>query len=260
LKRLKKLKSEDIILRKRIFEVIEVSKGGDSLSNLYDYAMIVVIVISLVPLMFKEATPTLIALDLLTAAVFVVDYILRLITADLKFGKKSVWSFLRYPFSPHAVIDILSIMPSFILLNGGFRLLRISRMMRAFRVFRALKSLRYSKSMNVLLFVLKKQRSALMAVATLAVGYILLAALVIFNIEPESFDNFFNAVYWATVSLTTMGYGDIYPITATGQIVTIFSALIGVAIVALPAGIITAGYIEALRNEAKHENQTEETD
>ena len=87
-----------------------------------------------------------------------------------------------------------------------------------------------------------------MVVSWLAVGYVLTAALLIFNLEPQTFDTFFEAVYWAVVSLTTMGYGDIYPVTTVGRIITILSAFVGVAIVALPAGIITAGYMEELKN------------
>ena len=81
----------------------------------------------------------------------------------------------------------------------------------------------------------------------LSFGYVLISALIIFNVEPGTFDNFFEAVYWATVSLTTMGYGDIYPVTTIGRIVTMISSFVGIAIVALPAGIITAGYMDQIR-------------
>ena len=77
----------------------------------------------------------------------------------------------------------------------------------------------------------------------------MVSALVVFNVEPDSFSNFFDAVYWATVSLTTVGYGDIYPVTTIGRIITMLSSIFGIAIVALPAGIITAGYMNELRKE-----------
>jgi voltage-gated potassium channel len=111
----------------------------------------------------------------------------------------------------------------------------------------------------VILNVLKKEKSALTAVATLAVGYILISALIIFNIEPDSFKNFFDAVYWATVSLTTVGYGDIYPITDAGRVITMISSLFGIAIVALPAGIITGGYLQEIKysnTDKENENGT----
>ena len=89
---------------------------------------------------------------------------------------------------------------------------------------------------------------------TLAIAYILISALIVFNVEPDSFTDYFDAIYWATVSLTTMGYGDIYPITPIGRLVTMLSSLIGIAIVALPAGIITAGYIREIDNQ--HQKET----
>ena len=94
--------------------------------------------------------------------------------------------------------------------------------------------------------VMKNSKDSLTAVLTLAVGYIVIAALIIFNVEPDSFGSFFDAVYWATVSLTTVGYGDIYPVSVAGRVVTMISSVFGVAIVALPAGIITAGYMKVI--------------
>ena len=105
--------------------------------------------------------------------------------------------------------------------------------------------------MKIILGVLDKSKDALGAVCTLAVVYVLVSALVILNIEPDSFANFFEAVYWATVSLTTMGYGDIYPVSAVGRAFTMASAVFGIAIIALPAGIITAGYRDALQEERR---------
>ena len=85
--------------------------------------------------------------------------------------------------------------------------------------------------------------------SVLTAVYVPVSALVIYNIEPDSFVTFFDAVYWATVSLTTMGYGDIYPVTAAGRVVTMISSVFGIAIVALPAGIITAGYMNTLNDQ-----------
>ena len=84
----------------------------------------------------------------------------------------------------------------------------------------------------------------------MAFAYVLVSALIVFNVEPDSFNNYFDAVYWATVSLTTMGYGDIYPVTTAGRIVTMISSFMGIAIVALPAGIITSGMMDEI-NSAK---------
>lgn len=78
----------------------------------------------------------------------------------------------------------------------------------------------------------------------MAVAYIFISAIVIYNVEPDSFNTFFDAFYWATISLTTVGYGDIYPVTPIGRCVTMISSLIGIAIIALPSSVITAEYLE----------------
>ena len=111
------------------------------------------------------------------------------------------------------------------------------------------KAFRYSKSIVIIVRVIRNSREALMAVCTLALGYIIVSALIVFNVEGDSFETFFDAIYWATVSLTTVGYGDIYPVTTAGRIITMISSIFGIAIVALPAGIITAGYMEALQDD-----------
>ena len=237
-------------MRKRIFEIIEIAKDDDRLSRIYDWFMIVLIIISIIPLTMKEPAAVWQLIDKICVAVFIIDYILRLITADYKYGSSSVVSFLRYPFSPMAIIDLVSILPSFVLINKGFRLLRLLRMARALRVFRVFRALRYSKSFEIIISVIRRSKDSLIAVCVLAIAYILVSALVIFNVEPESFNNFFEAIYWATVSLTTVGYGDIYPVTSVGRIITMVSSVFGIAVVALPAGIITAGYMKELDDRA----------
>jgi len=114
--------------------------------------------------------------------------------------------------------------------------------------------MRYSKSFGIIKNVLHNSKDSLVAVCILAAGYILISALIIFNVEPESFGTFFDAIYWATVSLTTVGYGDIYPVTTIGRVITMISSIFGIAIVALPAGIITAGYMSELQNENDKKN------
>ena len=241
-------------MRKRIFEIIEVSKDNDKVSMAYDLLMMFAIVISIVPLAFKETNALFHYIDIVTAILFIIDYLLRLITADYKIGKSGVTSFIRYPFTIWAIIDLISILPALTILSSGFKLLRLFRIFRTFRVFRVFKALRYSKSMVIIINVMKNSKEALLAVCTLAIGYILISALIIFNIEGDSFETFFDAIYWATVSLTTVGYGDIYPVTTAGRVITMISSVFGIAIVALPAGIITAGYMDAL-NEEKENNE-----
>ena len=235
-------------MRRRIYEIIEVSKDGDKLSAAYDVMMLIVIFVSLFPLAFKQSNAVFDVIEIISVIIFIIDYILRLITADYKFDDHSAISFVKYPFSFMAIIDLVSILPS---LGAGlpvFRVLRVFRMLRAMRVFRVLKAVRYSKSMAIIVDVLKESRSALAAVGTLASVYIVISALIIFNVEPDTFNTFFDALYWATVSLTTVGYGDIYPVSNVGKMISMVSSVFGIAIVALPSGIITAGYMNKLED------------
>lgn len=246
-------------LRKRIYEVIEASNGEDLASSIYDWFMIAIIVLSLLPLTFKETTTLLGIMDQVTVVVFIADYALRLLTADFKLGKGSA-SFFMYPFTFMAIIDLLCILPSFTALSGGIKVLKLLRLFRALRVFRAAKMLRYSKSFIMIADIIEEQGRPLIAVCILAVAYIVISALIVFNVEPDSFNTFFDAVYWAAISLTTVGYGDIYPVTVAGRIITIISSLIGLAVVALPSGIITAGYMEKIRDAAQKKEEPERTE
>ena len=146
-----------------------------------------------------------------------------------------------------AIIDLLSILPSINMINKGFKVLKTIRLIRTFRVLRIFKSFRYSKNIQIILQVEKNSKKALIAVLYLAIGYIFVCALIIFNVEPDSFNTFFDAI---TISLTTVGYGDIYPITTLGRIITMVSSFMGIAIVALPAGIITAGYMNQIKSDS----------
>ena len=195
-------------LRRKIYEVIEVADKDDRDSLIYDRFMLVCIAASIVPLCFKETNALFVWLDRATVTVFIVDYLLRWWTADLKYEKSGKWAFLRYPFSFFGIVDLLSILPSLTMLSSGFK-----------------------------------------AVCVLAGGYIALSALIMFQVEPDSFDTFFDAIYWAVVTLTTVGYGDIYPTSEIGRIVSMMSSFMGIAIVALPTGIITAGYMRELSRE-----------
>ena len=236
-------------MRKRIFKIIEKSESGDKLSSVYDVVMMIMIVLSLLPLAFKEEHRIFHMMDKMTVTVFIVDYLLRWMTSDYKYDKKKWTVFVKYPFSMMAIVDLISILPSLTIVNNGFKVLRVVRMIRTLKVFRIFKAVRYSKSFEIIGNVIKNSKSSLIAVCILAVGYIVISALVIFNVEPESFYNFFDAIYWATVSLTTVGYGDIYPVTTMGRVITMISSIFGIAIVALPAGIITAGYMNEIQKE-----------
>jgi voltage-gated potassium channel len=212
--------------------------------------MIAAIGVSLVPLLFKEYAPIFEMIDIVTVTIFIFDYVLRFITADIKLGKGGR-SFALYPVTPFAIIDLITILPGLGIMNGTFKLLRLMRVIRALRVFKAL---RYSKNFRIITTVVRKQGRLLVSLVVFALGYIFVSALIMFNVEPDRFNNFFGAVWWSVSMLTTVGYGDIYPETIGGKFVSMVSSLIGIALIALPSGIITAGFMESLREDKSNDS------
>ncbi len=248
-----KVKGEgkELLVREKIYQLVHVGQGESGAAKAYDVVMVASIVASIVPLCFKGYAPVFFVPDVIATALFIVDYALRWATADFKLGRG--WkSFLVYPFTPMAVIDLLSILPFFLPLNQSFRALRLLRLARAFR---AIRYVRESRSFRVIGNVLNREKNLLASVGALAVGYIFACALVMFNVEPDTFESFFEALYWACISLATVGYGDICPVTDAGRAVAMVSSLVGVALIALPSGIITGGYIDEMRRESERSAQ-----
>ena len=216
--------------RKQIFEIIEKDDGSNVWSHLYDVFMFVIIILSVVPLMFWDYHPVFIYIEIFTTTIFIIDYILRWVTADYKIGK-GTHSFVSYPYSFWAIIDLLSILPSFQILGSNFKILRTLRMLK---ILRLLKVLRYSEQVFLFVKVLKKEQKVLSAVLLFAAAYIFVTALVMFNFEPR-----------------------INPNTGNETFRTFFDAVI-----ALPSGIITASYLDELRNikEGKSSEVEKESD
>lgn len=238
-------------MRERIYTIISDERGTDDhAAHLYDWFMMACIVLSLLPLCFKELTHELLMLEWATTAVFIVDYLLRWWCADLILQDRAYdypdLAFLMYPCTPLALVDLVSILPTFLHVS---QVLRLSRLVRLMRVTRALKLVHHSRSVQLVLRVLQRESSALLAVLVLAVGYVFISALLIFNVEPQTFHTFFDALYWAVISLSTIGYGDLYATSVAGRAISMVSAMMGIAVIALPSGIITAGFVEELRGE-----------
>lgn len=240
-------------MRKRLFEIIEQGRENDWVSYFYDALMLIAITASIIPLMFVTDCKAFSIIEQVTVVIFIVDYVLRWITADYRVGKQR-WSFLLYPFTGWAIIDILSILPGLHVLGQGFKIFRVARLLKVLRLF---KFIRYSDNIRVLGKVIRKEKQILLTVLWIAIFYVFLTALIMFNAEPHinpatgatTFENFFDALYWATVTLTTVGYGDMIPVTDIGRFVSMLSSLFGVAIIALPSGVITAGYLDELRSK-----------
>lgn len=249
-------------LRQKIYEIVEprYNTNDGTVSRVYDWVMLVAIIIGIIPLMFREQTRLFYTFDIVSCGIFIIDYIMRWMTADYRI-KKGALSFLIYPFTIMAIIDLLSILPTFNFVKDAFKLTRVIRLAKIVRV---VKIIRYFEPLRVVMAVIKKQRVILCTVLSLAVVYVFITALIMFNAEeqinPDTgeylFPTFFDAFYWASCTLTTVGYGDIYPISATGRVISIISSVVGIAIIALPSGIITAGYMDEVKN--RKNNNTDE--
>lgn len=233
------------LLKKRIYEIIETGHEDDIASIIYDIMIVVSIIGGFTPLMIKQANTYTKALDLLIIFVFFIDYVLRVYTSDYKMGIKSYKAYIYYATTPMAIIDLLSIVPILSFIIPGNTV--IIDAFRLFKVMRILKVTRYSSTMVAVSNVIRRVKKELGAVLLFTLLYIYTSALIIFQVEPDSFESFFDAIYWATISITTIGYGDISPTTSLGRFVTMLSALVGVAIIALPTGIITAAYMDEIK-------------
>lgn len=140
----------------------------------------------------------------------------------------------------------MSFLPSLGVLGPGFRILRL---------FRLVKLVKYSKGFNTIVKAFKREGKTLLVVFFIALSYIIISAMFMFSYEPETFNNFFEALYWATTALTTVGYGDVAPVTDVGRLISMVSSLFGIAIIAMPAGIITASFVDEL-HEMKKKQKT----
>ncbi len=234
-----------------IDEIIEPHKEN-IWSQIYDWIMLIAIAIGVLPLMFRTHYQLFWYFDIASCLCYIIDYILRWTTCGVRSNRKHWATYVIYPFTPMAIIDLLSILPTINVLTPTFKIARVSRLLKILRV---VKVVRYFESLEIVLAVIKKQKKILYTVLSLALFYTFITAMIMFNAEedinPETgkylFDDFFDAFYWAVCTLTTVGYGDLYPISDTGRFISIISSIVGIAIIALPSGVITVGYLDELR-------------
>ncbi|MBP5649886.1 MAG: ion transporter [Bacteroidales bacterium] len=246
-----------MISRKWIGDLVEPRKEG-AFSTAYDFLMIVAIIMGTVPLLFRVQIKLFWYFDIISGAIYLVDYLLRWMTCDLRSDKPKWKAFLLYPFTPMAILDLLSILPTFNLLAPTYKL---TKAMRLLKIVRFTRIVHYIGPLDIFVSVIKKQWKLLMAVLLVAFFVILITAIIIFQSEKEIdpvtgeyiFKNFYDAFYWAAITLTTVGFGDLYPVSNLGKTLSIISSLFGIATIALPSSIITAGYMQELNRRVKTE-------
>jgi len=241
--------------RKRLNEIIEVATPEDKASRAYDLLNMLTIVINLIVSLtytFDTARekfgPLLIVLEGVTVAFFTVDYLLRLVTAKMRYKQLSeIKAALKYVLSFTGIIDLLSFLPyglPFFFPSGAiaFRMFRIVRIFRLFRINS------YYDSLNVITEVIASKGQQLVSSVFIIVVLMIAASLCMYSLEhdaqPHVFTNAFSGIWWAVSTLLTVGYGDIYPITDVGKLFSIVITFLGVGMVAIPTGIISAGFVD----------------
>ena len=238
-----------IMVRKKLFKIIE---KDTSYYEWYDILILICIWISIIPLTFKEQNKFTYAITIFTTIIFIIDYILRWITSDFRLTNKGIISFIRYPITFSALFDLIVILSCF---SEIFNEIYVLKIFSIFRIFRIAKTLRYSNKFEIIKNVINKNKKILEVVCGFTAGFIFISALIMFQFENQSFNNFFEAIYWSTTVLTTVGYGDICPKTEIGRLISIISSLVGIAFVALPTGIITSGFVEELNKEKENDKK-----
>jgi len=231
---------------KEIVEQADTKQG-----RIFDLTIQFLIIVSLIsfsietlPNLSKTMQSVLWYIELFTVSVFTIEYLLRLSVADRK---------LKFVFSFYGIIDLLAILPFYI--SSGIDL-RSIRALRLFRLFRSLKLFRYSKAIQrfTQAFLMMKEELAIFLMSTTFLLYFSAVGIYYFEnpAQPEQFKSIFHSLWWATATLTTVGYGDVYPVTTGGRIFTFFILIIGLGIVAVPAGLIASALTAAFEKEQQN--------
>ena len=241
--------------RRRISEIIEVGASDDPISRGYDVFSTLVLLVNLTVTflytfdsMELRCGPTLLFIESLTVAFFAVDYVLRLWTVRFVYPNISESrAILKYTTSFSGIVDVLSFLPYYlpIFWPAGAATFRMFRVVRIFRLFRINA---YYDSLNVITEVINSKRQQLMSSVFIIMVLMVASSMCMYSLEhpaqPEVFSNAFSGIWWSVSTLLTVGYGDIYPVTTMGKIAGICITFLGVGMVAIPTGIISAGFVD----------------
>ena len=248
-------KTEWPALRKRLFDMVSVGVINDPLNKGYDIVSTALLILNLVvsimltfDSMRMQYGDVLLLIEKITVAFFAVDYVLRFVTAKLLYRDLSEpRAILRYVFSMAGIIDLLSFLPYYLPVffpsgAAAFRMFRVARIFRLFRINA------YYDSLNVITEVLSSKKQQLLSSVFIISILMVASSLCMYSLEhdaqPDVFSNAFSGIWWSVSTLLTIGYGDIYPITTIGKIFSIIITFLGVGMVAIPTGIISAGFVE----------------
>ncbi len=243
-----------MVLRKRIYELLEVSKPGDTLSRYFDIFTICLIGSNVVALIFQsvdsiynKAPKMFVNFEYVSVTIFSLEYILRIWSCvENREYKNSISGRLRFSVTPLILIDLFAILPFYLPFTAlDLRFLRAIRLMR---ILRLAKLGRYSQSLRVLKSVLSQKKEQLVSAVFILLLLLVIASSMMYFIEsrvqPESFSSI-----PATMWLTTAGYGDSYPATILGKIISSITTILGIGMFALPTGILGAGFVEEIERK-----------
>ncbi len=249
-------------IRRRLYEVLERARDDDRLSAVVDIAIICVIGVNVVAIVIETlpwVTPAIShalgVLEVVSVMLFTVEYVLRLWTARYRRpGQGGLAGALRFAVSPAGLIDLLAIVPFYLPLIGYD--LRFVRVLRIARFLRLLKLGRYLRSVSLFGKVLRERRDELLITVMMTALLLLVASILMYYIEGEAqsdkFPNILSSLWWAVVTLTTIGYGDVVPVTGWGRLLSGMVAVMGIGLVAVPTGIVSSGFIEELAKRHKN--------
>lgn len=246
-------------LKKYLFDILDKGEQNGIVERIFDIFLLTLISLNVVATIIESSVknPTELAVlrgfEIFSIVFFTIEYLLRLWVSDLYRPEMPRWKArLRYAFTGMAIIDLLATLPFYIpfLIKVDLRALRI---LRLFRILRILKTNRYTDSINTIFRVVRKKSSELISAVMVVIVLMIIAAALMYNVEslaqPDVFTGMGDALWWAVSTLTTVGYGDIYPITVLGKLLASFIAVLGIGIVAIPTGIIVSGFTEAAQKK-----------
>lgn len=241
----------------RVFEIINKAETGDWASRAFDIVIMSLIALSIISIVLESFASlkdkyhyVFQTFEYVSVAVFTLEYALRIWTADILFPT-SKHPRLKYICSFMAIIDLLAILPFYLpFVSVDLRFLRMMRLLRLLRLLRVLKLGRYFEAFQVIMKVIKTSGPQLMMSVVICGFVMLFAAIIMYTVEnpvqPEQFPNVISSLWWAICTLTTVGYGDVYPITSIGRFLASIISLVGIGIIAIPTGIIAAGFNQVI--------------
>ena len=255
-------------MRKEIFSIIQPARQGNVWSRVFDYfitTLILLSVVSVYAVTFElplDVKRSMARFEDFVAIVFTIEYLLRIWTADMLYPNGGFFSSrVRYICSSMAIIDLVAILPFWLPMFIPASLLGV-RALRLVRVLRLLKLSRYFEAVASIGEVVRKKRRELMGSRFFVFLMMMVSSLVIYSVEhdaqPDVFRNAFSGLWWAVATLTTVGYGDIYPVTVLGRIFGAVIALLGIGMVAIPTGIISSGLMERISGDKSGQGQEDQ--